>query len=309
MEHTHTERQIAAKLGIPTSTVHYWLTKRTPSKRTGRRRKTDVGTDRLIFETSEINPFMPATLIKRHLELDCSSETIRRRLKENGLKSRIAAKKPFLKPVHRTKRLQFAMYYINFPMADWKEVIFTDEKIFASTGYGSIRVWRPDGKRFDEAYVNPVNRSGRFSIAVWVCIGVINRIHLIARQTLNAEYYVNHILEPIIGGIEDTSTFSFMHDLSPIHTSKLAKRWLIDRGVNVLWDWPPKGADLNPVENVFAEIQRRLSDRNPTNREELWEMVRDTFQELPESYFTKLIESMQKRTRGVYEHEGGWVKY
>ncbi|GBO01913.1 Transposable element Tc1 transposase [Araneus ventricosus] len=309
MEHSYTEREIAAKLEIPPSTVHYWLTKREPTKKTGRHRKTDERTDQLILRTSESDPFLPATVIKRQLGLPCSSETVRRRLKEQGLKNRAVATKPFLKEIHRKKRLDFAMYYINYGLHNWFETIFSDEKIFSSSGFGHIRVWRPDGERFKQKYMNSKNQSGRFSIAVWICIGVINRIHLITQKSLNTQYYVRNILTPILGEIEETDSYTFMHDLSPIHTSKYTKAWLINHGINVLWNWPPKGADLNPVENVWAEIERRISNRSPANKTELWEIVRDTFQELTGVYIVNLIQSMPNRMKLVIENDGLFTRY
>ncbi|KAF8796691.1 Transposable element Tcb2 transposase like protein [Argiope bruennichi] len=311
LEHDFTEREIAQKLGIPPSTVHYWLHKRKPTKKSGRRSKTTTEIDESIYNLSSLNPFLPATVIKKQLDIDVSAETIRRRLKQRGLKNRAVATKPFLKPYQRQKRLEFANYYLTWNMDDWETVIFSDEKIFSSVGYGPVRVWRPDGQRFNEKYLHSDKHSSRFTISVWVCIGFINKIHLIARKTLNAEYYVNSILINTLGEIADTSTYIFMHDLSPVHTSKLAQNWLIDNDVNVLWDWPPKGADLNPVENLFGELERRMVNRNPKNDWELWEMVRDTFQEVTseECYVKKLIESVPRRLKAVADKGGGFSKY
>jgi hypothetical protein len=38
------------------------------------------------------------------------------------------------------------------------------------------------------------------------------------------------------------------------------KGLLKDHNINVL-PWPPKGADLSPIENCFCEIQRRAKKK------------------------------------------------
>ncbi|GFQ68223.1 transposable element Tc1 transposase [Trichonephila clavata] len=307
-----TEREISKKLGISPSVVHYWLTKRKPTKKTGRKRKTLRETDENIYFTSFENPFLTALEIKYRLNVNCSTETIRNRLKEIGLKNRVPASKPSLTAIHRRKRLEFAQHYIHWSPNDWSKVIFSDEKIFSSASHGPPRVWRPDGHRFDEKYIVSSNMSGRFTIAIWVCIGYVNAIHLIIRPTMNSEYYIDNILKIFIRELEDKSNFYFMHDRSPIHTSHVTSNWLINNGIQVLWDWPPKGPDMNPVENVFAEMERKLTNRAPRNREELWDLVRDTFQEMMNenrNYVKKLILSMPKRLQLVIEKEGGWTKY
>lgn len=311
LEHDYTERQIAQKLGLPRSTVHYWIRKRKPTKKPGRQSKTTPDIDELIYDMSVADPFLPATQIKRRLDIDLCAESIRRRLKQRGLKNRAVATKPFLTPVHRQKRLQFARYYLHWSLDDWQTVVFADEKVFSSSGHGPVRVWRPDGQRFEDKYLNHKKHSGRFSVAVWVCFGFVNKIHLILRKTLNSEYYVNTILENTLREIEDTDSYIFAHDLSPIHTSRMTKNWLVDHSVNVLWDWPPKGADLNPVENIFGDIENRLADRNPVSKWDLWEMVRDTFQELisDENYVLNLTKSIPKRMFAVAAKEGGFSKY
>ncbi len=48
----------------------------------------------------------------------------------------------------------------------------------------------------------------------------------------------------------------FQHDQARRHMTNATKRLLKDHEINVL-PWPPKEADLSPVENCFCEIQRR----------------------------------------------------
>ena len=53
-------------------------------------------------------------------------------------------------------------------------------------------------------------------------------------------------------------------DKAPQHTSKVVAQWLKDNNVKVL-EWPSQNLDLNPIENVWAELKTRVRARRPTN--------------------------------------------
>ena len=53
-------------------------------------------------------------------------------------------------------------------------------------------------------------------------------------------------------------------DNDPKHTSEVVAKWLKDNIVKVL-EWPSQSPDLNPIENLCAELKKRLLARRPTN--------------------------------------------
>ncbi len=66
----------------------------------------------------------------------------------------------------------------------------------------------------------------------------------------------------------------FQQDLAPAHTAKGTKSWFNDLvhslfiGVTVL-DWPENSPDLNPIENIWDIVKRKMRDTRPHNADDL----------------------------------------
>ncbi|GFS53126.1 transposable element Tc1 transposase [Trichonephila clavipes] len=236
-------------------------------------------------------------------------------------------RKPFLTQFHRQSRFVYAHSKLHWSVTEWHRVVFSDEKIFRSSSRGALRVYRPvhGSDRFEEQYLvhssNPVEGHPRFTLFVWMGFGgngKIRIIHRVEQNTMNSDYYIKHILSFIEAQLcedneENPNELIFMQDLSSIHTSKQTRKWLQERNFNVMHDWPPKGPDMNPVENVWAEMVRRLEiyrrHTGVRNRDQLWEDILHVFHEIPDEYFENLVCSMPRRVRTVASKHGGWTKY
>lgn len=310
------EREIARRLEIRPSVVHYWLAKHDRSHhvseppRRGRPRATTAELDEALYRSSLRDPFRPATDLRDELAPNVSADTVRNRLREKGLRCRVPARKPFLRETHVEKRFRFAAAHLNWSVRQWERVVFSDEKIFRASSRGPLRVYRPsDSDRFDGRYLaKSSNPAGNFTVNVWAAFGKgFRTMHRVESRTLDSEYYTRVIL-PSVEDHLARNDLVYMHDLASVHTSRLTAHWLESHNVEVMDDWPPKGPDMNPVENVWAELVRRTRN-DATNRDQLYENVHATFLELDDAYFDALIESMPRRMAKVVEARGGWTKY
>ncbi len=87
--------------------------------------------------------------------------------------------------------------------------------------------------------------------------------------------------------------FIFQQDLAPAHTAKVTKSWFNDHGVTVL-DWPANSPDLNPIENLWGIVKRKMRDTRPNNADDLKATVKETWASIPPQQCHKLITSMPR---------------
>ena len=90
------------------------------------------------------------------------------------------------------------------------------------------------------------------------CVGPLVQIEGI----MDAKYYTdlmkNHMQQ-----------WCFQQDNDPKHTSKAAKNWFTPNKVCDL-DWPRQSPDLNPIENLWEELDRQVREGNFTNKKNLF---------------------------------------
>ncbi len=57
--------------------------------------------------------------------------------------------------------------------------------------------------------------------------------------------------------------FIFQQDLAPAHSAKATSTWFKDHGIPVL-NWPANSPDLNPIENLWGIVKRKMRYARPT---------------------------------------------
>ncbi len=135
-----------------------------------------------------------------------------------------------------------------------------------------------------------------------LCFLKINVTAPVYQQTLE-----NFMLRSADQHFKDAD-FIFQQDLAPAHTAKRTKSWLNDHGVGVL-DWPTNSPDLNPIDNLWGIVKRKMRNKRPKNADELKATVKETWASIPPQQSHKLITSMPCKIEAVIKAKGATTKY
>jgi len=100
----------------------------------------------------------------------------------------------------------------------------------------------------------------------------------------------------------------FQQDNDPKHTSDVIKRWLFDNGEQCM-DFPSYSPDLNPIENLWSDLKRRVEKRNARDVEELEVQVREEWTATNLIFLSRLSHSMIHRCKAVVANHGHKTTY
>lgn len=281
-----------------------------------RSRKTSVLQDRLIVRIAKKNPFTSSSAIKDDINkkygISVSSRTIRRRLNESKLFGRTAVKKPLVSKKNLKARLEFAKDNIDRPLSFWKNVLWSDESKFNRFGSdGKRQVWRPVNQEFNPRYTIKTIKHGGGNVMVWAAfswhgVGPIVKIDSKMDKFLYKSILKDHMLPfaddnlPLI--------WTFMHDNDPKHTSGLVKDWIIDEKIRML-KWPAQSPDINPIENLWNDVENHVKSAKPKNLNDLWIEIQNGWKSITPDRCQKLVESLPRRLAAVLANKGFPTKY
>lgn len=281
-------------------------------KRTGRPPKFNTKDRRTIVASAKGKRMRSTRSVARrfnhHRGKDISHETVRKILKESGLKPHRHQKVPKLSEKQKKSRLAFAKKYSKH---DWSKTLFTDEKHFL--------LYPPPNSRndvvWDEAGVSYQAEVVKHSPTVRVWGGISQRgpTDLIEyHSTVDTEQYID-ILEkaqPSITRLFGNRSFCFQQDGATAHTSKRTQDWIKKNFKHFIpkEDWPGNSPDLNPIENIWAYIEKEVHAKPVRTVTQLRRRIFNAWGRLELSQLKPYIDSISDRLKQVEELNGGVVR-
>ncbi len=169
------------------------------------------------------------------------------------------------------------------------QVLFQIKVNFAFIWKQGPRVWRKSGEA-----QNPccLKSSVKFpqSVMIWAAMSSAGVGPLcFLKSTVNAAIY-QEIFRALHASfcwqVLWRCWFHFPAGLGTCPTAKGTKSWFNDHGVTVL-DWPANSPDLNPIENLWGIVKRKMRDTRPNNADELKATVKETWVSIPPQQFHK----------------------
>ncbi|KAL0186190.1 hypothetical protein M9458_017860 [Cirrhinus mrigala] len=265
-----TQNVIAKEAGCSQSSVSKHINREAKGrKRCGRKKCTSNRDNRTLERIVKQNPFQNVGEIHK----DASRTITHRRMQDVGFSCHIPCVKPLLNNRQCQKRLAWAKDKKDWTAAEWSKVILEE----ARRGTESMLLEV-------QCKVSTVSDG----------LGC----HVICWSKVNAAVYqdvLEHFVLPAADQLYGDADFIFQQDLAPARSAKATSTWFKDHGIPVL-NWPANSPDLNPTENLWGIVKRKMRYARPNNAEELKQCHR-------------LIDSMPRRIAPVIRAKGAPTKY
>jgi transposase len=308
-EREYSIRDIAAELEINKSTVCLWIQRYKDQKNverkegSGRKRITSEEEDELIINEVKKNNLLTTSEIENNIKeiLDVSQSTINRRLCEYGYDYKKPQKRPLLTVNQKYYRLKWAKEH---KKTNWDNIIFSDETSIWK-GVSNTKRWinSNDNNDYDKVVKYPLKRQ------VWGSISKLfpSQIYIFDGN-MNAIMYLNILENKLLPTCEKNPKLIFQDDNDPKHRSNLIKNWKNEKQIKSL-EWPSNSPDLNPVENVWALLKKKISKINTKTTEEFVEIIKQSWDNIKKESIDNIINSMPSRIDKIIANDGDLIDY
>ncbi|KAI3361613.1 hypothetical protein L3Q82_013752, partial [Scortum barcoo] len=272
----------AKQFKVPVSTVQSIVKKykefNTVKTLQGRGRKATVSTRlaRKIQRQVRVNPRITTKALLAELSstgVTISRQTVQRTLHQGGLHGRRPRKTPLLQPRHVKARLAYAKADIDKNESVWSSVLWSDEiKIELYEHRDVVFVWRKNNEAYKPKNTSLTVKHGGSSLMFWWCFAASGTGKLVKVEgIMKKEQYFKILKENIKQSAENLDMgecWTYQQDSDPKRKAKVVKKWFQDNDVNIL-EWPSQSLDLNPIENLWVVLKKRVAARKPSSLKDL----------------------------------------
>lgn len=279
-------------------------------KRTGRKKKVDERTKRLILRSAS-NQSVSCDHIARDLDLKVSRWSVYRVIQRSKILKRKKKKRsPALTKAHKDQRLKWAKDHMTWNK-EWQKIVWSDEKKFNLDGPDGFSYYWHDLRKEEKIFSRRVQ--GGDSLMIWASFGWGGKSSIcFVDGRMNSAGYrevlKNHLLD--VGHIMGGSNWILQQDNAPVHRSKVNINWFQSQKIEVL-PWPSLSPDLNPIENLWGILVRRVYSNGKQfhTKEQLKTAILKSWEEITPNELRSLVNSMPDRLFEVIKLNGAKTRY
>ena len=74
-------------------------------------------------------------------------------------------------------------------------------------------------------------------------------------------------------------------------------------------EWVSQSPDLNPIEHLWAHVEKKLKDRRISKKADLKNLISSFWSEIGSDITRNLVNSMRRRCLAVIQSNGGPTRY
>jgi hypothetical protein len=119
---------------------------------------------------------------------------------------------------------------------------------------------------------------------------------------LYTDYMARH-MRPCALRLWPNEQWYFLQDGAGYHTARASYQWFHNNGVSLI-QLSPYSPDLNPIENLWADLKRRVEARNASNTQDLKQIISEEWVNTSTDLCSRSAHSMQRRCELVVEAQG-----
>lgn len=339
-------KAVAETLEVSTNTVRHWVSvwKRTGcvEEKPGKGRKPILGPGaaaRALDMLKDPAVGTAAAAAKRLKDEGRAPHVVSRQTVARAARKRAAKKLTFVSAVpgqaltreNKLKRVAFALANL---ARDWTRVMFTDRKKFLCRSPGTpVRrgVYKEQGG--PKPRVPKVNRPWAYNVYLGLTVHGLTRAHVVAGSDSHSGSYTTKKGTPArnitAAQYTDVLTNTFIPEGRRLLLRKRGSGWVLQQDgdpchhcaptvvascpdgadglVTVLPNWPPHSPDLNPIENLWAIVDRVVQSQGCKTRQQWEDAINAEFAAFPQATITAMFNGMRARMEAVLEREGDWI--
>lgn len=312
------QRAIAKQVGTSPQTVNQVLQKHRATgsihdlPKSGRKRKATPAERKQWYKQAVAG--QPATQIARgyrtRKKAKLHERTVQRSLREQGLLNLVDEQVEQLTADNKTKRLRYAKDMAN---QDWKQVLFSDEKVFWLTP-GPGKRWQQPGHRVRR----PVPKYPK-KLNIWGAAGYYMKSKLYFFQsTMDGPLY-----QKVIKSRLSQNALEFAHDCprnvkqSWVYLQDNARPHKAAKSMETLRELvgdrliahPANSPDLNIVEDLWSHLTRRIHATKIASLKGLKTRLTKEWNDISWKQIRKSVDSMPARLQQCRKEQGGRTRY